>query len=132
MTRCLYDVHLAGDTVVLVSVTYSQSNASAPAVAITRRVPAADEWRAFWRTVGAVGVRRWPASCDNTGVADGGGYTFALAWSDARRTGVYSGAYPTADGTCSTDTSRSGDAAGFQNAVYTIAGVPSVHALGAR
>lgn len=115
------DVVVVGDTVV-----WTRSEAiSSRAPAMTRRVPTADEWRAFWNAVRAAGVTRWPARCENADVADGGGFVFELAWDGERRTGSYSNAYPTRLGACSA--SSAADAGAFRTAVLGLAGAMSIN-----
>lgn len=123
------DIHVYGDTVVLYTVSSAPTSSVPPGVTILQRVPTAEEWRTFWRTVHDVGVRRWPAECTDASGGDYSGFDYTLAWSDARRTGHYAGAYPTRAGACAGSYGPVGDAARFQNAVYTLAGLPSVQTL---
>jgi len=115
--RTTYDVRLASDTVVL---TTRSSDRNGPTVTATRRVPTSDEWRAFWRAASDAGVRRWPAACEDASILDGGGFTFALAWADGRRSGDYVNSFPTQGGVCRGSTS---EATTFVNAVHALAGV---------
>lgn len=112
------DVRLAGDTVVLTSTHYGNAG---PVVTVTRRVPSAEEWRGFWQAAREAGVRRWASRCVDNSAVDGGGFSFELAWADARRAGSYSNAYPTRAGGCST--SDYAAAQRFQQAVLGVAGV---------
>ncbi|GJG87170.1 hypothetical protein tb265_23510 [Gemmatimonadetes bacterium T265] len=117
----LYNVRLAGDTVVFTSTT-SRSGPE-PIVLVTRRVPRAEEWRTFWRTVRDAGVSRWPGECYDHGATDGGTLDFVLAWDGTRRTGHYYAAFPSRDGTCANGDGASGAAASFRQAVFGLADV---------
>lgn len=123
-----YTVRLAGDTIIATSASDALWPPP-PRVDVARRVPSADEWRAFWSAVADAGVRRWAGACSDASVVDGAGFSFTLAWSDARRTGVYSNAYPTRAGTCrgSTDEAKT-----FTAAVYKIAGIRFGQPIGDR
>jgi hypothetical protein len=115
----LTSVRMAGDTVVLVRRPFF-----APAdSAVRRRVPSAEEWRAFWEAADAAGVGRWPAACADPSVADGGGFAFELAWAGGRRAGTYSNAYPTREGGCRRDPQVTAAAATFQEALFAMAGI---------
>lgn len=112
-------LRLAGDTVVLVTRDFARYRDST----VARQVPTAAEWRAFWRAVRDAGVRRWPAACTNPDVADGGGFSFELAWADARRAGAYGNAYPTRQGRCRRDPTATDEARTFHAAMLALAGV---------
>jgi len=91
-------VRLAGDTIVLTTRAYGPQGSIDSE---TRRVPSAEEWRAFWRAVGEAGVRRWPGACRSDPLYDGPTIQFTLAWSGERRSGHYFESRPTAAGRCS-------------------------------
>ena len=121
-------LRLAGDTVVLVTRDFARYWDST----VVRHVPTAAAWRAFWEAVRDAGVRRWPAECTNPDVVDGGGFSFELAWADARRAGAYGNAYPTRQGRCRRDPTATDEARTFQAAMLAVAGVTVVLAATAR
>ena len=71
---------------------------------ITRVVPTAAQWRAFWDAADRAGVARWPRSCVNARIADGAGYTVTIGTASERRLEAGGmNAYPRADGRCDLD-----------------------------
>lgn len=113
------DVRLTGDTVVAVFSTFGPQGRVASEL---RRVPTAEEWRAFARAVGAAGVRRWPAHCSDDRIADAGEFSYTLAYATGTRfAGSYYAQSPTARGRCSAGDRD--DAAAFERAVLALTGV---------
>ncbi len=112
------DVRLVGDTLVYVVARYTRGGIDST---VTRRVPTADDWRAFWRAADGAGVRRWAGECSRSDIADAGGFSFTLAWDGGRRTGSYVGAFPTRDGTCADG--YTAEAQAFSDAVDQLLGV---------
>lgn len=94
-------VDLVGDTVVVRLQGYGP--ADGPVDVTRRRVPSAEQWRAFWRGVREAGVRSWPRECTNPNVLDGGGFALTLGWGGGARRYAYSNAYPLPGGRCSDD-----------------------------
>ena len=91
----LVAVRLAADTVVMTS-----QPVGGGAATVTRRVPNAAEWEAFWHAVADARVRGWPGECSRAAV-ETAGFRYELAWAGARRSGTYTNAWPTEAGACS-------------------------------
>jgi hypothetical protein len=63
-------------------------------------VPTRAQWGAFWRAADAAEVRAWPPRCENTRVADGGGFTLDVAYDGGRIASQGTNSYPTRGGDC--------------------------------
>lgn len=63
-----------------------------------RRVPTAEDWRAFWAAAREAGVRRWAGRYEAEGVVDGVGWSLGLSAGGVRVEAVGSSAYPDREG----------------------------------
>lgn len=72
-----------------------------PAEATTfTAVPTDADWAEFWREARTARLERWPRSCVNPQVADGGGISVDIAYEGGRIRSETMNAYPTGDGAC--------------------------------
>jgi hypothetical protein len=94
-----HDVTLRGDTLVV----DFRPMMGAERPSVTRVVPTPEAWREFREAAERAGVRAWPRECRNPGIVDGGSFTLALAWPDARVDAAGTNASPRRDGSCRTD-----------------------------
>jgi hypothetical protein len=114
-----FRVVLRGDTLLVTRSGWAADWATTRVVA-----PSDAAWRAFWAEVRRAGVRGWPAECRDERVADGGGFSVALAWDGGTVRGAYTNSYPLPVGRCSGDPGRSAASARFLAAVRRLAGEP--------
>jgi hypothetical protein len=66
----------------------------------TTVVPTDADWAAFWGSARRAGLHRWPRSCVDTRLVDGGGISVDIAYAGGRVEAGTSNAYPTGDGRC--------------------------------
>jgi hypothetical protein len=112
------EVTLRGDTVIVTRRPF----VSPEDATLARVVPSRDAWRAFWRAADAAGVRRWPSTCRNDRIVDGGGYTLELWYPGGRITSSGSNSYPQRDGRCNGDPGRTPEFSAFLAAVSQLIG----------
>jgi hypothetical protein len=116
-----HDVTLRGDTLVVVR----RALFGPPAGTDSARVlPDAAAWRRFWRAAGEAGVARWPRSCADDRIADGGGFSLRIVDGARRWEAAGSNSYPRGDGRCNGSASSSSDFAAFLEAVAALIGRP--------
>jgi hypothetical protein len=66
----------------------------------TTVVPTAADWAAFWESARRARLHRWPRSCVDDRVVDGGGISVDIAYAGGRIEAATTNAYPTGAGGC--------------------------------
>ena len=114
-------VTLRADTLVIVRRQYFGPGFRADSARVQ---PDAAAWRAFWTTAREAGVARWPRTCANDRVADGGGFTLRIVDGARRWEAAGSNSYPRANGRCNGSPTASLEYTRFLNAVSELIGRP--------
>ncbi|MDF1505370.1 hypothetical protein [Roseisolibacter sp. H3M3-2] len=114
-------VTLRGEALVVVRRQFFDPRVGVDSVTV---VPDGAAWRAFWSAARTAGIARWPRTCADPRVADGGG--FALRIVAGGETWERSGenAYPTARGGCTREAGPSPEYETFTAAVAALIGRP--------